>query len=58
MEVVFILTTVICAIKWLQYRIATLAIVYYIEKNGYKQPNEKDMKECTMWVAKQMLKIK
>ncbi len=58
MEIVFILTTVICAIKWLQYRIATLATVYYIEKNGYKQPNEKDMKECTMWVAKQMFKIK
>ena len=32
MEIVFILTTVICAIKWLQYRIATLATVYYIEK--------------------------
>ncbi len=53
--IVFILLTVVCAVGWLTRYISCLAMIYYIEKNGYKQPNSKEMEECTRFVTKQLL---
>lgn len=52
----FIIVSAFCAIKWLKWKVATLSIVYYIEKNQYKQPSDEEMKECTGFVAKNMIK--
>lgn len=48
--------TLICARGWIKWKVATLAIVYYIEKKQYRQPSEKDMKECTDFVVKMTVK--
>lgn len=53
---IFVITTVICAIGWLKRYISTLAILYYIEKKGYKLPNDEEIKECTQWVVKKLNK--
>lgn len=53
---IFVITIVICAIGWLKRYISTLAILYYIEKKGYKLPNDEEIKECTQWVVKKLNK--
>ena len=55
--VIFIGTTIWCGIGWLRRYISTAAIIYYIEKKGYIQPNDEEIKECTLWVAKQLFKV-
>ncbi len=52
---VFAITTVICAIGWLSRHIGILAMVYYIESRGYKQPTDAEIKECAVWAAKKVL---
>ena len=40
---VFIATTIICAVGWLTRSISCAALLYYIEKSGYKLPNDQDL---------------
>ena len=54
--VFFAISTVICGIGWLLKHISVLALVYYIEKKGYTQPSDKEIKECTLWAAENFLK--
>lgn len=56
--IIFLATTVICAIGWLTRYISTAALVYYIKKKGYAQPNENEIRECTLWVAKHLFNVK
>lgn len=55
--ILFATTTVICGIGWLARYISTAAIIYFIEKKGYIQPNSTEMKECTHWVIRQLFKV-
>ncbi|MDD3137574.1 MAG: hypothetical protein PHX08_01195 [Lachnospiraceae bacterium] len=54
----FIVTTMICAMKWLAWRVSTAAVLYYISKNGYPLPDNEELKECTRIVAEKILKRK
>lgn len=54
--IVFIIISAVCATKWLKWKVATLSMIYYIEKKQYKQPSDEEMKECTSFVAKNMVK--
>lgn len=47
---------VIFAINSLKWKISTLALIYYIEKNQYKAPNDQDMRDCTGFVGRNMFK--
>lgn len=47
---------VIFAINSLKWKISTLALIYYIEKNQYKTPNDQDMRDCTGFVGRNMFK--
>lgn len=53
----FVATTVICAIGWLTRCVSCAALLYYIEKNGYKLPNNKDLKECIHFAVKNLFKL-
>lgn len=53
--IVAIVITVL-AIGWLKWKVATMALIYYMEKSQYKQPDKSDMEECTGFVVKNMLK--
>lgn len=57
MAVFFMATTGICAVGWLIKHISVLALVYYIEKKGYTQPNNQEIRECTQWAAKKVFKL-
>ena len=54
--IAFLITTIICASGWLSRYISCLAMIYYMEKNQYKLPNDLEIKECTDFAIKQMFK--
>lgn len=53
---VLIFATILCAAKWMKWKVATLSLAYYIEKNQYRQPSGDDIKECTGFVVRNMIK--
>lgn len=50
--VIFAIVSLICGIGWLSRYISTAAMIYYINKKGYIQPDDNEIKECTMFVVK------
>lgn len=56
MSIVPLIVAFICAVNWLKWKVSTMAMVYYIQKNGYKLPSEQEMKECTQFVVKNLFK--
>lgn len=55
MAFMFFGTTVICAVGWLTQRVSCVALIYYIEKNGYKLPDNQDLSECTRFAVEKLL---
>jgi hypothetical protein len=56
MTILFTITTVICGIGWLKGSVSTVALIYYLEKKGYAQPNDEEIRECTLWAARHLFK--
>lgn len=56
LTVFFLITTVICAVKWMSWYVNTTALIYYIKKKQYKHPSDDEMKECTAWVVQHIVK--
>lgn len=54
--VIFLTVAILFAIGCLKWKVSTLALIYYMEKNRYKLPNDEEMKECTGFVVKNMIK--
>lgn len=54
MVVVFAILAVIFFVGRLKWKIATHAMIYFIEKKGYTQPTKEEMAECTDYVGKHM----
>ena len=53
---ILVIALIFATSKWIKWKVATLSIVYYIEKNQYKQPSDEEIKECTGFVVKNMIK--
>lgn len=53
---IFLTATVLFAIGHLKWKVLTLALIYYMEKNRHKVPSEEEMEECTGFVVKNMIK--
>ena len=43
-------------LECLKWKVSTLALIYYMEKNRHKVPSKEEMKECTGFVVKNMIK--
>lgn len=50
---IFLAIALLLALKW---KISVMALLYYIEKNQYRFPSDKDLKECTGFVVANMVK--
>lgn len=50
---IFLAIALLLALKW---KISVVALLYYIEKNQYRFPSDKDLKECTGFVVANMVK--
>ena len=53
---ILVIVLIFTASKWIKWRVAASAFIYYIEKNQYKQPDERELDECTDFVVKNMVK--
>ncbi|WP_158661631.1 hypothetical protein [Blautia marasmi] len=53
--IVFVVLTILCGFKWMQWKLATHAWAWYLEKRGYQPPNDHDIKECTRAVIGSLL---
>lgn len=58
LTVIFVITTVVFGIKWILRYISSAALIYYIQKKGYKLPDDDELKECTQFVIKNILNDK
>lgn len=56
LTIIFAATTIICVLGWLKWKITALSLAYYITKNQYPDPDEKEMRECTGFVIKNIFK--
>lgn len=54
--VAMIFVTIFCVSKWMKWKVATLSLAYYIEKNQYKQPSDDELKKCIDFVVRNMIK--
>lgn len=55
-SIILIITTLICGLGWLAMYISCTALIYYMKKKGYNPPNDEEMKECTQYAAKHLLR--
>ena len=58
LTVVFAITTLICAGKWLKYKMGWIAILLYFGERGYKLPESEDIKKYSEKAIKKILHIK
>ncbi len=56
MAAFFIVTTVICVLGWISRYISCMSLIYYIKKKGYALPSDEEIKACTKYVVKHLLK--
>ncbi len=54
----FVITTVICAVKWLSYKIGNLTILLYIAESGVDLPDSETIEKYREKVIKKLLHIK
>lgn len=52
----FFVTTVICAYKWLTTRLTLDILLVHTQRKGCAPPNENEMRECTEHVYNCMMK--
>lgn len=57
LTITLLIIIAISTFNWVKWYITTAALVYYLEKQ-HKQPNKREMEECTAYVMKNFLKIK
>lgn len=56
LTIIFAATTIICVLGWLKWKITALSLAYYLTKNRYPDPDEKEIRECTSFVIKNIFK--
>lgn len=54
----FVITTVICAAKWISYKIGNLTILLYMAESGVELPDSKTIEKYREKVIKKLLHIK
>ena len=57
MNVILTILLLAAVINMLKWKVATMAMAYYIEKKGYNQPDGKEMSECTQYVVKKLFHL-
>lgn len=56
MEGVLIVIAIICAAGWYTRYISCMVLLYYIGKKGYEFPGDEEVKECTAYVTRRLIK--
>ena len=45
-ELILLVITIVCAVKWCANNIAADALVYYMKKRGYEPPTKEEIDAC------------
>ena len=53
---ILVILVIVLFVSRMKWRIATLNLIYYMEKKQYKLPDEKELKECTEFVTQNLIK--
>lgn len=53
---IVLILAVVLFLSRMKWRITTLNLIYYMEKKRYKLPDEKELKECTEFVVRNVIK--
>ncbi|WP_300801376.1 hypothetical protein [uncultured Acetatifactor sp.] len=56
MEIILIVLAALMFASRMKWRVTTLSLLYYLEKNRYGLPSDEDMRECIEFVVKNMFK--
>lgn len=56
MEIILSVVLIICATGWHIRYISYMALLYYIGKKGYEFPSDEEVKECTAYVTRRLIK--
>lgn len=56
MEIALTCAVVIAGVGWFKRYISTTALIYYMKKSGYKLPDDQEMEECTLFVARNLFR--
>ena len=56
MTIALTITTVICAVGWITRYVSCTAMIFYMHKKGYTLPNDEEIKECTQYVVRHLIK--
>ena len=54
--VILSVVSVIFGIGWIKYKLAALTFSYYIQKKQHTIPTDDELKECTEFVVRNMIK--
>ncbi|WP_418705308.1 hypothetical protein [Anaerotignum faecicola] len=52
MALIFIVTTIICAVGWVSTRISLITVLWYMSEKEYPFPSGEDMKKGTEYAVK------
>lgn len=47
---------IVCLIGWFNRYVNTCALIYYMTEKKYTLPTENELKECTLYVVKHLIK--
>ena len=53
----FLVSTVVCAIGYLKYYVATLSLVKYMQDKNYTPPSDAETAACAEYVVKKLFKL-
>lgn len=56
--ILFVITTLFCAGKWISYKIGNLTILLYMAESGIELPDNTTIKKYREKVIKKLLRIK
>ena len=56
MAIVLAVLLIICAVGWAQSAISVRTLIYYIYKKTEQFPNNDDLKECSAYVIKNIVR--
>ena len=58
LTILFAITTVVCAIGWIKYKVVNNLLLKYMLYNGYSLPTEEDIEKCADMTVQELVNKK
>lgn len=54
MIILMVLFLIIALYGWIKNKMGLMTLTYYMERKGYAQPSDEEIRICTEWVVRNM----